>query len=135
MILVDANVMMYAAGVSHDNKGPSVAFLERVARGDVDATVDAEVLQEILHRYRALGRWEDGRQVYDDARAIFPVVLSVTGEILDRTRALLDEYEGLMARDALHAAVVETYSLRAICSYDRDFDRIQTIRRLEPTKS
>jgi predicted nucleic acid-binding protein len=48
---------MYAAGADHPNKEPSVRFLERVARGEVEAALDAESLQEILHRYRALGRW------------------------------------------------------------------------------
>jgi hypothetical protein len=59
VILIDANVIMYAAGANHPHKRPSVALLERVAAGEVEATVDAEVLQEILHRYRAIGRWED----------------------------------------------------------------------------
>jgi hypothetical protein len=132
LILVDSNIIMYAAGAEHPYKGPSVAFLESVAEGKVEATIDAEVLQEILHRYRALNRWTDGRKVYDLARRIFPTVLPVTVEILDRARILLDEYDGLMARDALHAAVVETNSLEAICSYDTDFDRITTIVRTEP---
>ena len=59
-------------------------------------------------------------------------VIPITVEILDRARELLDEYEGLMARDALHAAVVLAHSLEAICSYDRDFDRVQRLRRTEP---
>jgi len=100
--------------------------------GRIEAIVDAEVLQEILHRYRALNRWTDGRRVFDLARRIFPIVIPITSEILDRTRRLLDEYKDLMARDALHAAVVEIHSLEAICSYDRDFDRVRTIRRTEP---
>ncbi len=132
MILVDSNVIMYAAGVDHPRKAPSVEFLQGVAEGRIEAAVDAEVLQEILHRYRALNRWGDGRRVYDLARRIFVEVIPITVEILDRARLLLDEYDGLMARDALHAAVVEFHSLEAICSYDHDFDRIKTIRRTEP---
>ena len=132
MILVDSNVLMYAAGVDHPYKAASVGFLESVAEGRIEAIVDAEVLQEILHRYRALNRWTDGRRVFDLARRIFPIVIPITSEILDRTRRLLDEYKDLMARDALHAAVVEIHSLEAICSYDRDFDRVRTIRRTEP---
>ena len=132
MILVDSNIIVYAAGAEHPYKAPSVAFLESVAEGKVEATIDAEVLQELLHRYRALNRWADGRRVYDLARRIFPAVLPVTSEILDRARILLDEYDGLMARDALHAAVVEINSLEAICSYDSDFERITTILRTEP---
>ena len=132
MILVDSNVLMYAAGSRHPHKAPSLQFLEAVARGDVDAVIDAEALQEILHRYRALGRWREGRAAYDLVRRVFPMVLPVTAEVLDRARSLMDEYEELMARDALHAAVAQIHSLEAICSYDRDFDRIRGLRRIEP---
>ena len=132
MILVDSNVLMYAAGADHPRKRPSVDFLQRVASREIDAALDAEVLQEILHRYRALGRCREGRQLYDLVRRLFPIVVPVTEEVLDRARQLLDEYGDLMARDALHAAVVEMHSFRALCSYDRDFDQVRTIRRVEP---
>jgi hypothetical protein len=133
VILVDANVFMYAAGAAHPHKQPSVRFLEQVAQGDVEAVVDAEVLQEILHRYRALGRWQDGRAVYDLARRIVPVVLPVTAEILDTARALLDRHAALSARDALHAAVVQVRALRGICSFDGDLDRVPQLLRIEPS--
>ena len=132
MILVDANILMYAAGAPHPHKGPSTAFLERVATGAVDGVVDAEVLQEILHRYRALGRWEEGRRVFDLARTLFPVVLPVTAEVMDRARLMLDAYPDLMARDALHAAMVLEQRLEAVCSYDRDFDPVAGVLRVEP---
>lgn len=123
---------MYAAGAGHPHKRPSVALLERVAGGEVEATIDAEVLQEILHRYRAIGRWEDGRRVFDFTRQIFPTVVPVTANVLDRARHVLDTDRQIMARDALHAAVVMAEGLEAVCSYDRDFDRIKGIVRTEP---
>ncbi len=132
MILVDSNIIMCAAGVEHPHKRLSLGFLERVADGEVEGVVDAQVLQEILHCYSTIGQAEEGRAVYDLTRQIFPLVLPISSEILDGARVLLDEHEGLVARDALHAAVVETHSLEAICSYDRDFDRIPSIRRIEP---
>jgi predicted nucleic acid-binding protein len=132
VILVDANIMMYAAGSDHPNKTPSVAFLEKVATNQMAAAVDAETLQEILHRYRALRRWDDGKAVFDMTRRIFETVIPIDEEILDRTRILLDAYPDLMARDALHAAVVEIHRLSAICSFDKDFDQISEIRRLQP---
>lgn len=132
MILVDANVIMYAAGAAHRHKSASVKFLERVASGEVEAAVDAEVLQEVLHRYRAIGRWKDGRRVYDAARRIFPLVLPVTAEVLDRARDLMDEHGRLMARDALHAAFVLEHGLEAFCSFDRDFDGLDGLTRREP---
>jgi uncharacterized protein len=134
VILIDTNVIMYAAGAPHPNKGPSVRLLEQVAAGELEATIDAEVLQEILHRYRAIHRWEEGKQVYDLTRRLFPVVIPVTAEILDHARQLLDTDGTIMARDALHAAVVFQERLEAVCSYDRDFDRIEGLLRREPAE-
>ncbi len=123
---------MYAAGGPHALKARSVLFLERVAEGRIEAAIDAEVLQEVLHRYRALRRWKEGRLVYDSVRAAIPNVIPISGDILDRARLLLDEHAQLMARDALHAAVVLCHSLEGIYSFDTDFDTITSIRRLEP---
>lgn len=132
MTLVDSNIFMYAAGREHPLKGRAVAFLERAAAGSEEAAIDAEVLQEILHRYRALKRWKEGRLVYDTARLVFPEVLAVTGEVMDGARRLMDAQSGLMARDALHAAVVRVYDLDSITSFDRDFDRVTGLVRVEP---
>lgn len=132
MILVDANIFMYAAGAGHPNKDASLRFLQRVSHGVENAVVDAEVLQEILHRYRSLGRWDDGKEVYDLVRRIVPVVVPIDELVMDRARSLLDADRVIMARDALHAAVVLEKGLKAICSFERDFDRIRGVRRVEP---
>lgn len=132
MILIDANVLMYAAGAEHPNKAPSLALLERIATGTVDAGADVEVLQEVLHRYRAIGRWHDGKRVFDLARKIVPTWYPVDLATLDRARNLLDEYTTLTARDALHAAVYFSVGAEALCSFDRDFDRVAGLRRVEP---
>ncbi len=132
MILVDTNVFMYAAGAEHPHKAPSARFLLRVARGEVEALVDAEVLQEILHRYRAMSRWVDAQRVYDSARRIVPVTFPITIELIDAARGLLDASSSLTVRDAIHAAVVFESGAEAICSYDHDFDRVAGLRRIEP---
>jgi predicted nucleic acid-binding protein len=123
---------MYAGGASHPNKGPSIALLESIAKGGIDGVIDAEVLQEILHRYRSIGRWKDGSKVYDLTRKIIPLVFPITVEILDRARALLGKYPKLMARDALHAAVCIGNDVETICSYDRDLDDVEEVKRAEP---
>jgi len=132
VILLDSNIIMYAAGAPDRHKAPSVALLERVALGEVDAALDAEVLQEILHRYRALRRWNDGRRVYDLARRSIVAVLPITAEVMDQARKIMDDYPALMARDALHAAVCRVAGAEAICSYDSDLDVVKGLRRIEP---
>jgi uncharacterized protein len=132
VILLDTNLFMYAAGTDHPNKGAAARFLERVAADEVAAAIDAETLQEILHRYRAIWRWDDGRRVYDLARTLVPVVLPITAAVLDAARGLLDRHPALMARDALHAAVALEHTGGAICSFDEDFDEIDGVARTEP---
>jgi hypothetical protein len=132
MILVDSNIFMYAAGAKHAFKEPSIAYLERIARNEIEAAIDAEVLHEILHRYRALKRWSDGQRVYDLVRRIVPTVFPIMAEVLDDARLLLDRYARLSSRDALHAAVASAHDIRRICSYDRDFDDVDELDRIEP---
>lgn len=132
MILLDTNVLMYAAGREHPHRAPSLALLERVARGELDAAIDAEVLQEILHRYRAVGRWEDGARLYDLVRTLIPDVLDVGASMTDRARALMARYPALLARDALHAAAVLELHAEALCTWDADFDAIREIRAVRP---
>jgi predicted nucleic acid-binding protein len=130
VILVDSNVLMYANGAEHPNKGLSLAFLKRVAAGEVKAAIDAEVLQEVIHRYRALRRWPEGRRVYELARGLFPEVLAVTGSVMDRAKQIADRDDRVSVRDAVHAAVVAEYKLAGICTFDLDFDRIRGCRRI-----
>jgi predicted nucleic acid-binding protein len=132
MILLDANILMYAAGTPHPHKAPSAALLERIARGEIEAALDAEVLQEILHRYRAIRRWKDGRHVYDLARRSVVTVLPITAEVTDQARAIMDDHPRLRARDALHAAVCLAAGAEAICSYDADLEVVGILHRVEP---
>ena len=60
------------------------------------------------------------------------MVIPVTAQILDRARRLLDTDPQIMARDALHAAVVMQERLEGVFSFDSDLDRIQGLLRHEP---
>lgn len=132
MILIDANVFMYAAGSSHPNKVPSVGFLHDVARGRYESCINAEILQEILHRYRAINQWQAGREVYTLAKQIVPAVRSVTAEMTDKAVELMDRYPSLLARDCLHAAHCILEDLEAIYSFDRDLDIVTEVKRVDP---
>ena len=72
---------------------------------------------------------------YDSQSRVFPIVLPISDRIVDIARTLLDRHDDLMARDALHAAVVLHHDLEAICSFDTDFDAIEGIRRIAPQSS
>ena len=133
MTLVDTNVFMYAGGRPHPNKSSSKAFLRQVVNGSVSAAIDAEVLQEILHRYRAVNRWEDGKKAYDLTRSIMRNVVSITADVMDDARLLMDLHPHLTARDALHLSAYVTIGADSICRFDQDFDRVPGIVRRQPS--
>jgi predicted nucleic acid-binding protein len=56
VILVDSNVPMYLVGSPHPHKTDAQRLLERCIASRERLVTDAEVLQEILHRYVAIGR-------------------------------------------------------------------------------
>ena len=123
MIFVDSNIPMYLIGAAHPHKTEAQVILERLIAAGQRLVTDAEVLQEILHRYAAIEKREaiaPALQVMlDIVDEVFPIEKAEVlraGEIA-QNRALLS------ARDAVHIAVMERHGVRSILSFDADFDR------------
>jgi predicted nucleic acid-binding protein len=132
-IFVDSNVPMYIAGSEHPNRAPARAFLAEAQSGAHDLCTSTEVLQEILYRYSALDRLDLAEKVYDFFVALVPEVFDVTIADTDLAKGVLVDSAGLSARDAIHAAVMMNHDVEVIATFDRGFDRIGSIRRLEPS--
>jgi predicted nucleic acid-binding protein len=132
VILLDTNIIMYAGGGVHPCKAPSLRVLHRVAAGEVVGAVNAEVLQEILHRFRGTPHWADGLRMYELARQAISVVLPITEGGLDRAVRLMQRHPGLTTRDAVHAAAAMGEGVLGICSFDADFDQVNGLRRFLP---
>ena len=56
MIFIDSNVPMYLVGAAHTNKDRALAILTQLVRDGEQFVTDAEVYQEIFHRYTAIRR-------------------------------------------------------------------------------
>lgn len=121
---------MYLVGAPHRHKVDAQILLERTIATGERLVTDAEVLQEILHRYTAIDRRD---AIGPSLEAILGVVDEVfpmeKGDVL-RANEILQGPEGLSARDALHLAVMERYRVGHILSFDTDFDRWPGITRL-----
>ncbi len=130
--LLDANVVMYAAGRDHPAKAPCLALLERIARGELEVVTDAEVFQEILHRFSAIERIEDGCRLFERLERLVPVVLPIEFEDVSLAKQILLDNPGLKARDAIHVAVMRRHGIRTVYSFDQHFDRVSGVDRLEP---
>lgn len=129
---MDVNIMMYSAGTRHPYKEPSIQLLQRVTHGQLDTVIDTEILQEILYRYWNLKILDQGIILMNHAVQVIPTILPVAKPDLLLCATLLAQYHNIEPRDAIHAAVMLNHGLTQIYSYDRHFDSIPGIRRLEP---
>ncbi len=132
-VFLDANIAIYAAGRAHALKAPCVRVLELAAERSHDFVTDAEVLQELLHRYLALKLWPAGRAVVEGFGALMADRIEPVHDvdILEAAR-MADTHEGLSARDLLHAAVMRRIGSRRVVTADRDFDARDGFERLDP---
>ena len=130
---LDANVPIYAAGRPHDLKQPSAQVLMLAAERPASFVTDAEVLQELLHRYLALRLWPQGKEVFHRfADLMRERVEPVHAADVEQAARLADEYPQLGARDLLHAAVMQRLGVRRLVSADAGFDRLSGLERLDP---
>lgn len=133
MIFIDSNIFMYAAGKDHPFKIPSQKFLEQMTSKPKEALVNTEVLQEILYRFDAINKTGMGFIIFDQIIQSFLQVLSVTLEDLKIARKI-QETLTIKSRHAIHAATMKNANLNTIVSYDRDFDKINWIKRMTPSE-
>ena len=132
-VFIDANVPIYAAGRDHPYKEPCARILRVMADAPQSFVTNSEVLQEILHRYLASGRWSLGREVVRAfAEAMRGRVEPVHAEDVILATELADRHSGVSARDLVHAAVMQRLGVDRIISADTDFDRLEGIDRLDP---
>ena len=131
-IFVDTAVLMYAAGGEHPMRAPSAHFLDLVARGEVDAVTSAEVVQEVVHRFKALRRPSVGAEIARHTLDLFAPVLPITHALMRRLPDLIEQYPQLAARDVLHVATCIHEGIEEIVSPDRGFDQVTGLRRVDP---
>lgn len=130
MIFIDANIPMYLMGSSPEMKTRAQLLVDRVFASRELAVTSAEVFQEILHRYNAIGRREEINAAFRLLLGIVDEVLPVTERDVMRAREVLLSTAGLSARDSLHIAVMERHNVGRILSFDAGYDRWPGIERV-----
>ena len=130
MVFIDSNVPMYVVGAEHPNKSATISMLERFIRDEVRLVSDAEVLQEILHRYVAINRRDAIQPAFDALLGVVDEVFPVESGDLVRAKDVLLSTSGLSARDAVHASVMYNRGVERVLSFDTGFDALPFVTRL-----
>jgi uncharacterized protein len=130
VILVDSNIPMYLVGAPHPHKANAQRLLEKLITDRQRLVTDAEVLQEILHRYVAIDRRDAIQPAFDALLGVVDQVLAVDGSVVQRAKQIVLGYRQLSARGAVHLSVMEQNGIERILSFDSGFDGFPGIVRL-----
>jgi uncharacterized protein len=121
---------MYLVGAAHPHKSEAQRALEKLIRARQRLITDAEVLQEVLHRYVAIDRRDAIQPAFDALLGIVDEVLAVDNKTVERAKQIVLEYRRLSARDAVHLSIMEKHGIERILSFDSGFDSFPGITRL-----
>ena len=130
---IDANIPIYAAGRLHPLKKPSIEVLRLIPEHPQAFMTDAEVFQELIHRYISSRMWPLGKEVFRQFAVLMTSrVESVQAADLEFAAVIADVHPQLASRDLVHVAVMERLGLRRIILGDKGFDRLPGIERPDP---
>ena len=134
-LYVDSSIFLYpiiykleAVEEARESKN----FLLKISEGLVEACTVTITWDEIVWVVRKIfglkPSIELGRKFLE-----FPnlKLLNVKRSIVLRAQGLVEKYE-IKPRDAIHAATALENGIEIIVSYDRDFDKLEEIKRLDP---
>jgi predicted nucleic acid-binding protein len=121
---------MYLIGAPHPHKSDAQRWLERLMSERERLVTDAEVLQEILHRYAAINRRDAIQPAFDALLGLADQVLAVERAHVERAKEIVLGSWRLSARDAVHLAVMEQHGIERILTFDSGFDGFPGITRL-----
>lgn len=121
---------MYLIGAPHLHKSEAQILLEKLIAAGQRLVTDAEVLQEILHRYTAIGRQEAIRPALQVILDIVDDVFPIEKADVLRASEIVQDRALLSARDSIHITIMERYGIRSILSFDADFDRWPGLKRI-----
>jgi uncharacterized protein len=127
---VDSNVPMYLLGAPHPHKADTRTLLDRLVAAGEPLVTDAEVLQEVLHRYKAIQRPDAIEPAFRTVLDLVDDVYPIEKRDVLRAAEIAKVKPQLSARDAIHVSVMERHGVTSILSFDADFDAWPGLQRI-----
>jgi predicted nucleic acid-binding protein len=132
---LDTNVPLYATGKAHPLKAPCADIIRMVAMHQDAFITDAEVLQEILHRFISVRLWPDRKAMFTQfANLMRGRTLPILAQDVELAAELAEAHPRTDARDVIHLAVMRRLGVKRIISADRGFDGVPDVERLDPAR-
>ena len=152
-VFVDTNIFVYALAKRHRYKSTCEALLSKVNMGDTIGFTSSTVINELFHtiligevkiKYgdvevirfikehpNVISECDVAYNALDDIFDSAVVILPLTLEVLQHAKTLSREHN-LLFSDAIHAGSCDVYGIKHIASNDKDFDRVDFLKRWIP---
>jgi len=135
LLYIDSNVFVYPVIYNLqvvDEAKKSKDFLLEIALGKVEAYTATVTWDEVAWVVRKVFGFEFSAEESKKFLS-FPNLrlLGVKKSTVFRAQEFVEKYR-MRPRDAIHAAVALENKITTIVSYDKDFDEMKEIRRIEP---
>ena len=130
-MFIDANIFIDAK-LSSSREGQScVALLRKINSGEQNAVTSPLVLNEVLYTINGLRGLDAAERAWNNIQhinnlSILPIDQKVMAHVIGYMKS------GLEPQDAFHAATMKANGIHTICTYDKGFDKILGIKRIEP---
>jgi predicted nucleic acid-binding protein len=121
---------MYLVGPAHPHKSDAQQLLEKLVSQRQRLVTDAEVFQEVLHRYVAINRRDAIQPAFDALLRIVDEVFAIGQADAERAKQIVLGNRHLSARDAIHLAVMDHHGIDRILTFDSGFDGFPGVTRL-----
>jgi len=128
---IDSNIFFYAKIFDREYGNACARVLDKIEKGELGAATSTLVVIELANALMKYGLSDEVKDVVD---AVFSLDIRVCEvDSLDvRTAVTIYGKFRISPYDCVHAAVMKKAGIVEIISADRDFDKIDWIRRRDP---
>lgn len=128
---VDSNVFFYAKILDREYGDVCAGVLGKIERGDLKAVTSTLVVVELANALRKYGLSDEVKDVVDAVFSLDMRVFEVDSIDVRTAISIFDEFR-VSPYDCVHAAVMKKAGVVDVISADRDFDKIEWIKRRDP---
>lgn len=128
---IDSNIFFYAKIFDREYGAACAKILDKIAKGKLEAATSTLVIVELANALRKYGLSDEVKDVVDAVFSLDIRVFDVDSLGVRNAIGIFDEFR-ISPYDCVHVAVMKETGIANVISADRDFDKVNWIKRLDP---
>jgi len=128
---IDSNVFFYAKILDKEYGEGCAKIIGGIVEGKIGAVTSALIVIELANALRKYGLSNEVREVVDAVFSLDIPIYEIDPSDIRSAMDIFDKFR-ISPYDCIHAAVMKRAGTHSIISADKDFDKINWIKRLDP---